>query len=540
MKSNLKAVCAILCMTMLASARSAPTSGVVEKPFMAPGAGAVPRSFADKASVALSVKDYGAKADGTTNDAPAVQKAIEAVKGTKTSGTVAVPNGNYAGAQTVTVKGNFNGGVAVEGSAAKLTTSQDGAALTIGEYATPAPEFRLNARVRGVNLTGPGKTSLHSIGAAINDTADVFLSDGTISGYAFAVKSTGGLIYDINRMTLRDSAYGLHATSTAKFAPNSLNLTGLRIIKNDKAVYTDNNPNGTVNFIGSEIEGNNAGGTDLDGKRVIEHLRAGNVNYVGVHFESNPGQYNLYYNGNDSTKNLLIAGSQVIAGAAEQVHVAQGRFTGIASRITAGGKRGIVFGATASGTLIDVEGDINGTVSGVAALRQGRLGFGVQPVAGDPLINASESSIAASSNIVTNYRSDIVQHRYQNKAGTRIAYVEYKNNADAIFHQDQAYGWKFDANNTGVLYIGRSGTVSIEPVTTNTGSNGTSSLRWANTYSTNFRPGTGAPLWTSGKGSPEGVVTASVGSLYTRTDGGAGTTLYVKESGAGNTGWIAK
>jgi hypothetical protein len=44
----------------------------------------------------------------------------------------------------------------------------------------------------------------------------------------------------------------------------------------------------------------------------------------------------------------------------------------------------------------------------------------------------------------------------------------------------------------------------------------------------------------SGAGSPEGVVTAPVGALYTRTDGGAGTTLYVKESGAGNTGWVAK
>lgn len=44
----------------------------------------------------------------------------------------------------------------------------------------------------------------------------------------------------------------------------------------------------------------------------------------------------------------------------------------------------------------------------------------------------------------------------------------------------------------------------------------------------------------TGSGSPETVVTAGVGSIYLRTDGGAGTTLYVKESGTGNTGWIAK
>lgn len=43
----------------------------------------------------------------------------------------------------------------------------------------------------------------------------------------------------------------------------------------------------------------------------------------------------------------------------------------------------------------------------------------------------------------------------------------------------------------------------------------------------------------SGTGSPEGAVTAPVGSLYLQTDGGTGTTLYIKESGVGNTGWAA-
>ena len=49
------------------------------------------------------------------------------------------------------------------------------------------------------------------------------------------------------------------------------------------------------------------------------------------------------------------------------------------------------------------------------------------------------------------------------------------------------------------------------------------------------------PKWTSGVGSPEGVITASIGSIYSRSDGSTGTSLYVKESnGSGATGWIAK
>ncbi|OGT56689.1 MAG: hypothetical protein A3E01_00305 [Gammaproteobacteria bacterium RIFCSPHIGHO2_12_FULL_63_22] len=43
-----------------------------------------------------------------------------------------------------------------------------------------------------------------------------------------------------------------------------------------------------------------------------------------------------------------------------------------------------------------------------------------------------------------------------------------------------------------------------------------------------------------GVGSPEGVIVAAIGATFRRSDGGASTTLYIKESGTGNTGWVAK
>lgn len=43
-----------------------------------------------------------------------------------------------------------------------------------------------------------------------------------------------------------------------------------------------------------------------------------------------------------------------------------------------------------------------------------------------------------------------------------------------------------------------------------------------------------------GAGTPEGAVSAFVGTIFLRTDGSTNTTLYVKESGSGNTGWVAK
>jgi len=45
----------------------------------------------------------------------------------------------------------------------------------------------------------------------------------------------------------------------------------------------------------------------------------------------------------------------------------------------------------------------------------------------------------------------------------------------------------------------------------------------------------------TGTGSPNGSVTGNPGDLYLNKSGGAGTTLYVKESGtATNTGWVGK
>lgn len=51
--------------------------------------------------------------------------------------------------------------------------------------------------------------------------------------------------------------------------------------------------------------------------------------------------------------------------------------------------------------------------------------------------------------------------------------------------------------------------------------------------------GTG-PTITQGSGTPEGAVTAPIGSTFHRTDGGAGTSFYVKETGVGDTGWVGK
>lgn len=104
---------------------------------------------------------------------------------------------------------------------------------------------------------------------------------------------------------------------------------------------------------------------------------------------------------------------------------------------------------------------------------------------------------------------------------------------------------------SGTVQLGTTGAASLSDGTlTNAGiirhttdlasSFGSASFRALSTYSRQLIIGTGSQLISGGTGSPEGVVTAPVGSVWLRSDGGAVTTLYIKETGAGNTGWVVK
>lgn len=42
----------------------------------------------------------------------------------------------------------------------------------------------------------------------------------------------------------------------------------------------------------------------------------------------------------------------------------------------------------------------------------------------------------------------------------------------------------------------------------------------------------------SGSGSPEGIISAEPNKLYMDTSGTTGNIMYVKKTGAGNTGWV--
>jgi hypothetical protein len=109
--------------------------------------------------------------------------------------------------------------------------------------------------------------------------------------------------------------------------------------------------------------------------------------------------------------------------------------------------------------------------------------------------------------------------------------------AGRLSYDHSANHFRVVLNNANILFAT---SVSLHPNTTLTVSLGLPGQKYTDACINRVVMGASNITISSGTGSPEGVLTAPQGSLYTRTDGGANTTLYVKESGAGNTGWVAK
>ncbi|MEM6902053.1 MAG: glycosyl hydrolase family 28-related protein, partial [Pseudomonadota bacterium] len=112
-----------------------------------PGNGAVPRDLTDKLQDAISVKDFGAKGDGVTDDTLAIQSALASHQ------SVLIPTGTYIISSTITV--NEGQSLIGDGQATVVkstTNSFDLIELPAG-YATIA-DLKLEGGATGIRLHG--------------------------------------------------------------------------------------------------------------------------------------------------------------------------------------------------------------------------------------------------------------------------------------------------------------------------------------------------------------------------------------------------
>lgn len=139
-------------------------------------------------------------------------------------------------------------------------------------------------------------------------------------------------------------------------------------------------------------------------------------------------------------------------------------------------------------------------------------------------------------------------------SGNLVLMNERISTVNSVINFTSATGYTTEIDGTRVRFTNASTTaidlnLSAKAITAKTFLSSDTSGSVSLTGATSKLEATGAGSWLgvveakiySGTGSPESVVTGRKGDLFLRTDGGAGTILYVKESGIGtNTGWVGK
>lgn len=430
---------------------------------------------------AFSVLDYGAVGDGTTDDTVAFQAAIDAAQ--LVNGIVKVPTGNYLITDTLSVYNHTQ----IEGETnfqyADGGFSRVSKASKIIFTATSLKSlFEYSWNSAGGNGVDPGFTFYTAI------TKLAITCSNSNGKYGIDVD---GVIYGrFSDLSISGFETAIHCNKTINNRFENIYCNGTAIA----VVYAGNSETTDVwdscSFWGSPI------GVRFEGSSVAVRFNSclwEQIELYGMDIHSDCQSIMV----TDAYSEDVPYGASP---AADSCMFRVGLHTGSSL-------------STVSNHLIVKGGNFNGRNAGIAG----------------QLFNVGYCWGIHASDFVANRWSYIFSTDSTNTKPNSIALgaysgISWSNNIDDITKVSGVYP-------NGVLNTGSFSESARLSTVTATYSITTGAVGYYN-Y--------GGTAWISGAGSPEGAATAVVGSIWSRTDGSTGTSLYVKESGTGNTGWVAK
>ena len=267
--------------------------------------GAVGKTLNDKMQDLVSVKDFGAKGNGTTDDTTAIQAAIDFA--CQYGGCVYLPTGLYKISAALSFVMNSNTvdpltrpsmrGDGIGATNIYQTTNNNGIEVS-GYDANPAGYCKF----QDFSLYG---YQLNKIGLVLKDIAFVTVDNIYLAGWAAGLYGINCLSSSFNSLEIRFNTGGFYFQQDSAFGftsePNAIAMTNCTVGNNytygGKVVGA-----GAFNYFGGSIEANGFG-TDLSsakwGLAIVDaggqfaQQSACGFNINGVYFEANGGQAQL-------------------------------------------------------------------------------------------------------------------------------------------------------------------------------------------------------------------------------------------------------
>lgn len=286
------------------------------------GTGATDRTVQSKLQERVSVKDFGAVGDGTTDDTAAIQATIDSLSQSGNGGVVYLPAGTYKVTSNLNITWP-NGAnqdtparVTIEGEGADISYIYDyragtptGGCITIDFSAVPGsrfftPNFGGFSLIKKVNATTYNSgTNTYSLGTGtalyLNTVPDIgTFFDIRIIGYNTGIQCVDCLAMNFTNINISLADLGITAASVSFSEPTQFNFTNCTIA-GVKSVGCYIIGGGPVRFEGGvfEVVGCMSGSS----KSVAGAIYYQNTDFLptglivdGTYFEANQGDADIY------------------------------------------------------------------------------------------------------------------------------------------------------------------------------------------------------------------------------------------------------
>jgi hypothetical protein len=456
----------------------------------------------------VSVKDYGAVGDGVTDDWAAIRAALDSG-----AGSLYFPAGTYYLTKCLNLKKTVTlfgeSGFQSGSSPSILKYADTCVGIIVHRHNTNADDFGYNNVKLAVSTTAADGSVIRHLSIQRGTGADT-TRDGITHGIRMRARAHVDHCY-----VSGFAGNGIHiyatsgGTDESEGNANNWGVSNTRIQNNNHGMFVD----GTDVNAGLALHVDSSSNDEWG---FYESSFLGNT-YVACHANGNAAGH--YFTDSNNAANLILNCYSESGYPVSQL---------VAPTIVIGG----LHGAGLSGTYyslqaVSIFGNFTSDLGNFVAATTGT---------GRYIKTWNQGSVNSARASTVTFQSGASGNSMMTGSVTARPTASNITNRSAIGLE--IYDGTLLSYETAIEAVGS--TNAINPGTTAQWSLGSSSLLFTDGYIATLRPGAGTAKWTSGAGTPEGAVTAVVGSLFTRTDGGGSTTLYIKESGSGNTGWAAK